>query len=179
MRESISSAHTGGTELSIAVDRDWIKQQMAKAVSAEESVLKAERDHRERLRHENIATVYDRIIMDDERHLEDLKTLGRRYGHESGGVMQGAGGLLGGLKSAVEGVGTSDPFQTIGDDLMMKSNAVNYDHAWARIFRDIGDTESASVMEQAAREDEDHQQVMRDTLTSVGLLEARGEEIEE
>ena len=119
------------------VDRDWIKQQMGKAISAEQGVLKAEKDHRERIEDPEISSVYDRVIAEDEKHLEDLKQIAEKYGFEAKGTMEAGGGILGGLKSLVEEVTTTDPFQTVGDDLMMKSNALNYDLAWAKIFRQI------------------------------------------
>lgn len=161
------------------VDKDWIKKQMSKAVSAEESVLKAERDHRERLADTEFAGMYDQIIREDEAHLDHLKRIGEKYGYEPSGVMETAGMVAGGVKSVTEAVTTSDPFQTIGDDLMMKSNALNYDLAWTKIFRDIGDTDSATIMQQAAEQDERHQGMMRDSLTNVGLREAHGERVKE
>lgn len=161
------------------VDKDWVKQQMAKAISAEQSVLKAEKDHRDRTDRQEIVSLYDRLIRDDEKHLDELKRIAGKYGHEAGGMMESAGGLLGGVKSAVEEIGTADPFQTIGDDLMMKSNSLNYDKAWTKIFQDIGDYDSAEALELAAREDEEHQAMMRETLTNVGLMEAHGERIKE
>lgn len=161
------------------VDKDWVKQQMAKAISAEQSVVKSEKEHREKIKDPEIAGLYDHVIEQDEKHLDELQQIAGKYGRESGGVMEGAGGILGGLKSALESVGTSDPFQTVGTDLMMKSNALNYDLAWSKIFRNIGDTPSARALEQAAKEDEEHQELMRQALVEVGKREVHGEKIEE
>ena len=159
------------------VDKDWINKQLGKAISAEESVLKSERDHRNNAKSAELRNVYDRLIQDDEKHLNDMKKIGEKYGFTGGGVMESAGGIVGGLKSAAESVAMADPFQSMGDDLALKSQAVNIDHVWYGIFSSIGDHESARMLEEAAKEDEEHEQLMRESLTNVGIKEAHGEEV--
>lgn len=161
------------------VDRDWVKQQIGKGISAEQALLKTEKEHRERIKNHEVSSVYDRIIAQDEKHVQGLQQVAEKYGLEAKGTMEAGGGILGGIKSRVEDIATADPFQTIGNDLMMKSNALNYDLAWVSIFRNIGDLESAQALEVAAQEDEEHQMLMRQTLTEVGIREASGEKIEE
>lgn len=169
-----------GVELDMAtVDRDWIKKQIEKGISAEQSVIRAEKDHRDKMKFSDISNVYDMIIQDDESHVDSLKAIASSYGAEEHGSMESAGGLLGSLKSAVESVGAADPFQTIGDDMMLKSNAINYDLAWQEIFSAIGDDESASLMSQAASDDKKHHKMMLDLLTNIGMDEAQGREVKE
>lgn len=161
------------------VHTDWIKKQMQKAIAAEQSLLRAEKDHREKIEPKQVGAVYDRIISDDEKHISEFKKVGEKYGLQTSEAAEAGGGVVAAAKSMVEDVTTSDPFQSIGHDLMMKSNALNYDLAWLRIFREIGDTDSAIALEKAAAEDEEHQRMMRESLTSVGISEARGHEFEE
>ncbi|MCE5200148.1 MAG: hypothetical protein ABFD54_02095 [Armatimonadota bacterium] len=155
-------------------DKEWIAKQMSKAISAEESLLETEKHHREQMQTGEVAAVYDRLIKDDEKHLNTLKQIGEKYGTKGGGVMEAAGDVLAGVKSTAETVATSDPFQAVGQDLMMKSNALNYDIAWTRIFREVGDSESATLIDEATAEDEEHERIMRDTLTGIGIVEAVG-----
>lgn len=159
------------------IDRDWIQKQLSKGIAAEESLIRAEKDHRS-LDVPDTADTYDQIIRDDEKHLDVMKAIATRYGRSEGGSMESAGGLLGSLKSTMEGVMAADPFQSIGDDLMLKSNAINYDQVWADIFHSIGDEESAADMEQAATEDKGHRRLMLSLLSRAGLMEARGEKLE-
>lgn len=161
------------------IDKDWISKQLNKGISAEEAVIKAEKVRRDHIKLQEAVDIYDQIIRDDEKHLESMKVIASRYGHESGGMMEAAGGVLGGVKSMIEGVTASEPFQTIGDDLMLKSNAINYDQVWTEIFRAIGDEQSAAEMEQAALDDQGHHRLMQNLLAKIGMMEARGRKAED
>lgn len=160
------------------LDRDWIKKQMGKMISAEESVIKAEKDHLDKAELPEIRNMYDSVIRSDESHLRDLKKIASRYGmEESGGFMESAGSLLGGMKSAMESVSTSDPYQTVADDLMLKGTAFHSNRIWASIFRNIGDDTSANIMENAAVEDQSHLTMMEQNLINIGTRESRGEDL--
>ncbi|MCE5200149.1 MAG: hypothetical protein ABFD54_02100 [Armatimonadota bacterium] len=163
----------------VNVDKEWVKKQLDKAISAEQSIIESEKDHRDKLAgHRDLSVMYDRIIQDDEKHLDELKGVGRRYGIESS-KMEGAGRIAGRLKGMAEGMVATDSFQDIGDDLAMKATAVNNDIVWKNIFSNIGDLDSANAMDRAAAEDEQHEMMIRNTLTSVGVMEAHGEMLEE
>lgn len=161
------------------VDRDWIKKQFGKGIAAEESLIRAEKEHRDHMRVPDAAGIYEQIIRDDEKHLDAMKAIAARYGLQNTGPMETVGGLLGGLKSAMESVVAADPFQTVGDDLMLKSNAINYDYVWGEIFNGIGDEASANEMKQAATDDEGHRRLLVNLLSSVGMMEARGQNPQE
>jgi hypothetical protein len=161
------------------IDRDWIKSQFAKGVIAQTTVISSEKDHAERLNIPWLVDTYNLIIRDDEAHLVQLKRIAAKYGYESGSATETAGGIFGSIKSAIERIGTSDPFQTIGDDLLLKSNTLNYDRVWASIFRDIGDGDSADVMDQIAQQHRAHFDTLLNTLTNIGLTEAKGQPINE
>ncbi|MHB1001625.1 MAG: hypothetical protein ACYC27_20480 [Armatimonadota bacterium] len=160
------------------LDQDWIKKQLSKLISTEESVMKAERDHFDKAELSEIRNMYDSIIRSDESHLNDLKRIASKYGFkEEGGVMESAGTLLGGMKSAMESVGTSDPYQTVADDLVLKGTAFHSGRIWANIFRNLGDNTSAVMMEEAASDDQSHLNMMEQILINIGTRESRGEDL--
>lgn len=157
---------------------DWMKKQVDRAINAQNSMLNSERDHRDRLtKHPDVAETYDAIIRDDEKDLNRFKEVGRRYGIDKPSTE--GGGIFGGLRSRVERKISEDAFQSIGDDLTVKSSARVSDLVWKEVFNSIGDSFSASVMDEAAADCENHENILKQTVTNVGVMEAQGEMFEE
>ncbi len=92
------------------LDREWVKKQIDKAIGAQSSMVKAERDHRDKLtKHPDVAETYDRIIRDDEKNLNKFKEVGKRYGIDKPSS-EGAGGIMGALKGMAESATAADAF---------------------------------------------------------------------
>lgn len=160
------------------VNRDWINKQLNKVISAEESLYRTERDHRESTSLPEMSQIYDRLIQDDEIHIRNLRKVAVRYGFK-GGAMQAVGDMLGSIKSAVPGLDNQDPFQMVSDDLVMKSAALDACRIWTDILRSIGDEDSANLMQETAAGDEDHHRMLRDLAKVIGIRDATSQSDEE